>query len=150
MAKSHTLLKRLHTANSLVSFRIAKMKTSACVSLLALLLGAISIIDATGDCDAFWKGVTPLFPGEEETRGGRKKVGVRKGPKKVTAAEEPGTKKTTIPILSQALKWSKPHEMVLFVDDSGSSAGHGTCPCPKQGKEETAPTKESVAPPTVT
>lgn len=115
------------------------MKTSTFVSLSILLLGTISVVSstATDACDAFWKSVTPLFPGKEEGQEGqKKKVGVKKGPKKVKAEEEPGAKRAFIPILSQAVKWSKPHEMILFVD-GGSSMMHGTCPCQKQDKGET-------------
>lgn len=120
------------------------MKASICVALLVLLLGIafdVVLSTSTDACEAFWKGVTPLFPdaGGEGPKG-KGKAGKKTG--KRVARQEPGERKPpTPPILTQALRWHKPNEMLLYVEDSAASPlARGTCKCQKEDVSSSKPT----------
>ena len=79
--------------------------------------------------------VTPLFPGADGV-GPKKTKGKPTGekPAPTTAQQEPSAAKFNPPILTQALRWYRPSEMVLYVEDSGKAHLHkGSCKCQKEG-----------------
>lgn len=131
LQKSHFGLKRLQPLRTVFpSSKLTKMKTSTYVSLFALLLCIafdIVLSSGAGDCEAFWRGVTPLFPD-----GGGEAPKAVKG-KKAVARQEPSETKPRIPLLDQALRWQSPNEMVLYVETDKNPLAQGTCPCKKEG-----------------
>ena len=120
------------------------MKTSICVALLVLPLGIVfaPVESSTDSCVAFWEGITPLFPGADGV-GPKKTKGKPTGekPAPTTAQQEPSAKKFNPPILTQALRWHRPSEMVLYVEDSAESPlAQGSC----KSQKKSAPSGEST------